>query len=374
MLDRFFCQSSDTLTVSYILVVAVYCVRRKSMKYTFLFPQFSHFQERGRGEKRRRRQTNTSIRGKEGERPLYYPLVPTPLFTLDKSRLCSESQCQNVFLRVCEIFDHGRVWKLGKKRTQCNPVLFRLVAKSHKSCGKKQHYSNLIAAKSLERKKAKRIQKNGGINFSIVKRGYTSPTAKREKWGEGNRCFLLAFSSFPSSSRGNDKRRSVSKSEEERRGEKKAPPPPSPPPPSHTDYTWYHSQTGEDEEEGGREEEEEGPFLWGGLLLVFLSYTQSMEFDNLNHSKCSSVIFGGRQTCRIRETKKKQFSEMSRSHRECLLDLGSLLLFFTPSLGLNVSPQKVYKKREESVWVCGSESQSQSNPKKLWWIGSQEET
>ncbi len=193
------------------------------MKYTFLFPQFSHFQERGRGEKRRRRQTNTSIRGKEGERPLYYPLVPKPpTLHFGQEQTLFGKPMPECFLRVCEIFDHGRVWKLGKKRTQCNPVLFRLVAKSHKSCSKKQHYSNLIAAKSLERKKSKKHSKNGGINFSIVKRGYTSPTAKREKWGEGNRCFLLAFSSFPFSSRGNDKRRSVSKSEEGR-GEKKGP-------------------------------------------------------------------------------------------------------------------------------------------------------
>ena len=113
MLDRFFLQPRDTWTVRYILVVAVYCVRRKSMKYTFLFPQFSHFQERGRGEERRRRQTNTSIRG-----TLYYPLVslPPPLHFGQEQTLFGKSMPE-CFLRISKIFDHGRVWKREKENS-----------------------------------------------------------------------------------------------------------------------------------------------------------------------------------------------------------------------------------------------------------------
>ena len=161
------------------------------MKYTFLFPQFSHFQERGRGEKKRRRQTNTSIRGKEGERPLYYPLVPTP-FTLDKSRLCSESQCQNVFCVFVKFLTMGGFGNLGKR--ELNAIQFCFVwSRSPINRVAKSNIIQIWLQQSPSKEKKQKEFKKWGNKLFYSQAGLYEPYSEKGKMGRGKSLFSLSF-------------------------------------------------------------------------------------------------------------------------------------------------------------------------------------
>ena len=191
VLDRFFCQSSDTLTVSYILVVAVYCVRRKSMKYTFLFPQFSHFQERGRGEERRRRQTNTSIRGKEGERPLYYPLVPSPsLWT--RADFVREANAKMFFCVFVKFLTMGGFGNLGKR--ELNAIQFCFVwSRSPINRVAKSNIIQIWLQQSPSKEKKQKEFKKWGNKLFYSQAGLYEPYSEKGKMGRGKSLFSLSF-------------------------------------------------------------------------------------------------------------------------------------------------------------------------------------